>query len=350
MNNDKIRKLKSLLLSRDKTLHVAKLLGRRYLKLPIKAYPFALQIYLESVCNMDCFFCLYKGRDDKPQSFDIKMLDKLDKAIAKAHYISLSSWGEPLLSPSFEPVLEKIYSLNSDPHLIAIVTNGSLLSPRIAELLAGHLYDLSISINAACAETYNKDIGKGDFNSTIQAVQSFMALLRNEDRHKVNIHFVAHGGNIREIPQMINLAESLGIGHVRVDQFQVNSLDYKTLSLLNFKGEYNTSVSVAAAKAKKKGISFFARRFGSEDKVGFCYSPWVECHVWADGRIAPCCNNGTRFLGNLYDKSFEDIWFSKDYRNLWKYPMAQCLSCPLILPFDDYRAHIYPYLYEKGMW
>lgn len=338
---DTMRKVKFMLSDMGRSFHLATLLINRYLHLPIKAYPFLLSIYLESVCNMDCFFCLYKGRDDIPKTFDIKMLDKIDKAISKAHYITITSCGEPLLSPSFEPTLEKIYALNNNPNLIAIVTNGALLSPRIAGLLDGHLADLAISINGACAKTYNRDMDKGDFNATIKAVHSFMDAIRDEDKHKINIHFVAHSGNIREIPPLIGLAESLRISRVRVDQIQINSLEQEDISLLNCKEEYNGSVASAAAKAEKKGIQFFARRFGSENEVAKCYSPWIECHVWADGRITPCCYNGSWFIGNLYEKSFEDIWFSN------KRYVAQCSSCPKILPLDDYRVHVCPYLYEK---
>ena len=339
---DTMRKLKFLLSDSGKLRLMLRLSAIKYLHLPIKAYPFILSIYLESVCNMDCFFCLYKYRNDKPQSFDIKMLNKLNKAISKARYISITSWGEPLLSPSFEPALKKIYALNSAPNLIAIVTNGALLSPSIAGLLDGHLLDLSISINGASVETYNRDMGKGDFNATIRAARSFMDSVRGRDRRKVNIHFVANRQNIREIPKMIDVADSLGISRVRVDQFQVNSLEYESLCLLECKEEYNEMVSDAAAKAKKKGITFIARRFWDEDKIARCFAPWTECHVWADGRVALCCYNGSWFIGNLYEKSFEDIWFSS-----YKFPVPQCLSCPKILPFDDYRAHVYCSLYEK---
>ena len=339
---DMMRRIKFVLSDRGRVLHLAKLSAIRYSHLPIRVYPFILQIYLESVCNLNCFFCLYKGRDDKPMHFDIKMLDKLDKAIAKAHYVSISAWGEPLLSNNLEAVLKKIYALNNAPRLIAIVTNGALLSPYIAGLLKGRLGDLSISINGACAETYNRDMN-GDFNSTIKAVQSFMGAIGDEDKPKVNIHFVAHGGNIKEIPRMIDLAESLGIGRIRVDQFQINSLVYETLGLLQFKDEYNRMVSEAVARAKSKGISFFARRFENESGITSCFAPWIECHVWADGRITQCCYNGTWFLGNLYEKSFEDIWFCSGNKKF----ASQCLSCPKILRFDDYRVHIYPYLYEK---
>ena len=337
-----MRRIKFVLSDRGRLLHLAKLSAIRYSHLPIRAYPFVVQIYLESICNMDCFFCLYKGRDDIPPGFDIKMLDKMDKAISKARYIPISSCGEPLLSSNLEAVLKKIYSLNNNSRLIAIVTNGSLLSPHIAGLLKGHLADLSISINAACASVYRTEMS-GEFNATINAVQSYMGAITDEDKPKVGIHFVAHKGNIGEIPYMIDLASSLGISRVRVDQFQINSQTYEHLSLLHCKEEYNAMVSEAAAIAKRKGIYFFARRFGSEREVVRCFAPWVECHVWADGRITQCCYNGSWFIGNLYEKSFEDIWFYSGDKKFAR----QCLSCPKILPFDDKRVHIYPYLYEK---
>ena len=47
-------------------------------------YPKNLSIYLDTVCNKQCWYCLYEGRDDLPSEFNIGNLDKLTKAIEKA--------------------------------------------------------------------------------------------------------------------------------------------------------------------------------------------------------------------------------------------------------------------------
>jgi MoaA/NifB/PqqE/SkfB family radical SAM enzyme len=294
-------------------------------------HPFTLQIYLDSVCNLDCWFCLYKNRDDIPRTFDLANLDKLDKAIKEAGVISISSCGESLASKYLPAVLEKVYALNSKSDLISMVTNGLLLSADIARLLEGHLADLTVSINARAVEQ----------------TKAFVDALRSEDKHKIGLHFLAYAENLSEIPGLVDIAIETGVSRIRVDQFMVAKQEHLHLSLLKVMDRYNVMVEQARLKADYFGIKFFARTFGTEHGMQKCLSPWTECHIWADGRVAPCCYNGGLFLGNAYESSFEDVWFGESYHNLRKDGSEQCRNCPKVLPFDDRRVHIYPSLREK---
>lgn len=338
---DKIKHVLSIASTRQ----AVGILASRYLRLPLRAYPYALQIYLDTICNLNCFFCLYAHRSDKPGTFDIANLEKLRTAIQRAQYISLSAWGEPLLSPNLRAVLNRIYQLNSRPDLIAIVTNGTILSAEMASLLSGHLVDLTVSLNAATEKTYSRDMG-GNWRSVLDAIIEFMQALPESNHHKIGLHMVAHTGNYREISELIYLADRLGIKRVRVDQMMIAHKEQLPLTLLNVKGDYNRMVDEAREVADDTGVHFTSRKFGERAVALPCLAPWSECHVWVDGRVAPCCYNGTLFLGNAYQGGFESVWFGKDYEALRQKGAPQCHSCPKLLPFDDKRTHIYPYLLE----
>jgi len=319
--------------------------AERYLHLRKRAYPYVLQISIDSVCNLNCFFCAYIGRTDKPTAFDINNLSKLKTAIEHAGYIAIQSWGEPLYSPNFRQVVARINFWNPKAG-IAVVTNGTQLSKQLAYFLTGCLTSLSISLNAGTAETYERDMPKARWNKTIFAINEFMSGLDARDRSKVKLHFVAHKNNYMEIPQFVELASYLNIQHVRVDQFTVNKLEYMDLSLINVKAEYNAIIREAQIVAQLKGVSFSARLFGVERKRLPCYFPWMATFIWADGRVAPCDENGSYFLGNAYQTSFEDVWFGEQYADFRKHGAIQCQFCPMALPFDNPRAHISPYLNE----
>jgi MoaA/NifB/PqqE/SkfB family radical SAM enzyme len=327
-------------------IQLAGSMAERWFHLPKHAYPYTLQIHLDPVCNMKCFFCAYEGRQDKPIGFDINNLGKIKRAIQRAKYIALSSWGDPLCSPHLEDVLERIYSWNNTDHLVAIVTNGTRLTPRIAGLLSGHLADLTISLDASNHNTYNRDKAGGCWEKTMLVLRSFMEALPESNHYKVNLHFVAHGGNLYEIPEMIGVAKNLGIKRVSIDHFTVNTLDNMPLSLINVKNDYNGMVGLAYAIGQRLDVAVNARQFGIEKRQRTCLFPWMMCDVWADGRVAPCCCNGTFFLGNAYETSFEDVWFGKTYQAFRKNGSPQCDTCPMILPFDDPWGHVSPYLAE----
>ena len=308
-------------------------------------YPTSLAIYLDTGCNLRCTFCLYKGRADKPGAFDVRNLDKLETAIKRAKVICLSAWGEPLMWPYLFAVLEYIYARNKRDNLIAIVTNGTLLSPDVAYLLTGHLGELVVSLNAGTPATYERDMG-GDWHKTLFAVRGFVCALDASDRNKIGLHMVAHTGNFREMAELVSVAYSLGITRVRVDQMMAVSEDQIPLTLVNVKDEYEVESDRAHATARKLGVKLYTPHFGYGHRKP-CTSPIDECHVWADGRVTPCCYNGSNFLGNAYETDFESVWFGDKAKQVRKRGMPQCESCPKVLPFDDPRAHVYPLLQER---
>jgi len=264
----------------------------------------------------------------------------LDEAIKHARYIPISAWGEPLISPNLPIVLDKIFSLNNRLGLIAIVTNGTRLSPELAKS-GKHLGDIAISLNAGTADTYNRDMEGGDFQMTLDAIRSFMEAY--PDLYKVSIHMVAHAQNYQEIPQVIRIASSLGIPRVRVDQLLVHRKEDEPLSLLHIKQEYNHSIDIAKKMAADLHMRFIAKKFGGSRKIQKCLSPFLESYVWADGKVAPCCWNGILFMGNAYETSFEQVWSGDEYQSLRKHPPSQCVNCPKILPLDNPMAHVSPW-------
>ncbi len=302
-------------------------------------YPSLLSIALTTRCNLSCFICRREQIAGGDLEFD--NIYKLEKAIRYARAVSLTGMGETLLYPRFEDVLSYIYFLNNSTRLIRVFTNGTKLSERIAKLLSGHLDYLRISLHAATAETYNRDMKYGDFDQTITAIRLFMGALNQKDRQKIKLHFVAHTENFHEIPKFVLLAEALGISMVTVGQYVVTTAAHHQYCLLNVKQEYNEVVNHAQDLASKRNLLFDARRFFSETKrpVRECLSPFNECYIDVRGNIEPCCFSGYT-MGNVYKTSFEEIWFGESYFGLRKERhLAGCRSCSPFVSLDEYSAH-----------
>ena len=311
-------------------------------------YPSVLSIFLSTKCNLRCFICRREGF--KGEDLDFKNIYKLKKAIKYAHTIDLTGWGEPLLYPQFEGVLKHIYSLNSRKDLIQITTNGTRLSERLAKLLNGHLNLLVISINAATASTYNRDMKGGNFETTVKRIQSFLSGLDKRERRKVQLHFVAHTENFREIPKLVILSKNLGISKISIGQYLINNSEHIQFSLLNVKTEYNNVIEEAQDIGNKLGVEVHAPKFKEGERMPSlkkCVSPFIECFILADGSVGPCCFCGSYRIGNAYEANFEDIWFSEAYRKLRKQRyLPACQKCTPYIPLDDYQAHFTAYFKE----
>ena len=308
---------------------------------PKYQYPPRLTISLTTRCNLQCFICRPEGLKGKDLKFE--NIYKLKKAIKYAQTINLTGWGEPLLYPRFEDVLNYIYSLNCKKNLIQVTTNGTRLSDHTARLLKGRLKSLTISLNAATAETYNKQMKNGDFEKTLSAIRRFLSSLGEKERLKINLSFVAHTRNFQEIPDFVVLAHDLGISAVTIIHYMVGIAEHRQYSLLNVRNEYNVIVDRAKAIGNRLDVLVHTpRQFFSEKKrsVNECLSPFNECFIEVNGDVFPCCFCGTYRIGNVYKGTFEDVWFSEAYRKLRKKRYLQgCQNCMAFIPLDEYGAH-----------
>lgn len=247
-------------------------------------------------------------------------------------------------------MLQYIYSLNPRDNIIQITTNGTKLSKNIAELLKGHLKLLIISLNAATEETYNRDMKYGNFKQTLSAIQDFLCGLNDKDRAKVNLHFVAHALNYREIPDFVALASQLGVSKVSIGQYLVGGVDHIKYSLYWIKDDYNKVIEQATQIANRLNILIGARKFFVEKAQDYkkCLSPFTECYILPNGDVAPCCFCGDFKIGNAYDTSFEEVWFGEMYQRLRKRRFLRaCQHCEQFIPLDDYRAHFTAFLKES---
>jgi MoaA/NifB/PqqE/SkfB family radical SAM enzyme len=257
--------------------------------------------------------------------------------------VELTGWGEFFFHKKWENILEYVYSINNSNDLIQINTNGTLLNANVASSLSNHLRRLTISINAANENTYNRDMKNADFNTTINNIRQFMANLSDNDKSKVVIHFVAHTDNYEEIPELVELANSLSVKHVSIGNYYINSAEREQYALFNIKHEYNNMVDRAKCIASDYGINFTANKFCDNAALAsakLCNDPFYFCYVATNGDTAPCCYTGKVNMGNVFDKTFEDVWFGDTYQHLREARyLPECKICSRFVSFDDPAAH-----------
>jgi MoaA/NifB/PqqE/SkfB family radical SAM enzyme len=323
-------------------------LSKPFFLFPRYQYPSFLSIYLTTRCNLRCFIC--RREEHKGEELEFENIYKLENAIKYAYTIDLTGWGEVTLYPRFEDVLRYIFSVNPKRELLYLTTNGTRLSESLAHLLNGHLKTLIISLNAATADTYNRDMKGGDFEKTLTAIRSFINGLHQEERPKLSLHFVAHANNFREIPKFIRLAHSLGIPHISVGHYLVGRADHTPYSLLYVKEEYNAIIAQARSIGEQLGVAVWAREFFKErpDTLSRCMSPFKECFININGNVGVCCFAGNFTIGNVYEHPFEEVWFGEAYRKLRKTRyLPACRKCTPFIPLDDYQGHFHPNFKEQ---
>jgi MoaA/NifB/PqqE/SkfB family radical SAM enzyme len=314
-------------------------------------YPKNIQIALTTRCNKNCYICQRDatygagGGSDVP----VENIFKLKDAIANAHVINLTGFGETFFHKNFSEILDFVFKHNDRKNLLNFVTNGSLLSEKWGQRLKGRLNSMVISLNAATEETYKRDVG-GSLNKAIHRIKIFMAALGKESADRITLHYVVYKSNMDELAEFVRIAKNNGTKRVHFDHYQVSHEKDVGESLFFVQDEYNRQLSEAKAIGRDLGIivvgkKFFEETF-SENRDAFkCPIPFSDVYVESNGDLIPCCYAPHDSMGNTYtdDFDFNGIWFGKDYQEFRdNRGLEACQKCNWTASFDDSIVHCIP--------
>ena len=334
--------------------------------------PKVIYIELADYCNLNCMFC---GREaevlktgDKGGFVDIEQVKKLERPLRAATYFGLSGRiGEPLLHPKLAELLEWLYKINPGI-LLRITTNGTALTRKMAGLLAGHIDFLAISLNAANASAYARDMrpvgnrpGKdwtANWNNLIRRITQFMDALPSADREKVFVIAPAHRDNIDDLPDFVRLVASMGCSRAVITPMQVHDEAKIDMSIYWMKDKYNDVIDYASALGTELGIRVDAARFYRTvkteiDIATLCRDPLDVAYLNMEkqGETAPCCHWAE-------EKIPMDVYGDRDgFERFWNQDILQrlranrdfksCQACGLTRAFDEVMFHFTPFLKGK---
>ena len=178
-----------------------------------------LNFYLTQGCNLACRHCWLSPRLDPIGSrYPVLAVDRFLSAITEAKSLGLKTvkltGGEPLLHPAFLNLLDIVYR---EGHNVVIETNGVLITPQIASAIATFSQRfVSVSLDGTNAETHEWVRGvKGCFE---QALRGIRYLIEAGIRPQIIMSLMRV--NVKQIDDMINLAEEMGAASVKFNVVQ----------------------------------------------------------------------------------------------------------------------------------
>jgi MoaA/NifB/PqqE/SkfB family radical SAM enzyme len=183
----------------------------------LTATPCEITIESTTFCNLQCVMCEHsqEGMVAK-RHFPEHLVDRLAPFMSVASRFQLHSLGEPLMSPAFWKIIERITAVHRGAPDISFNSNGLLLSEKhIALLLASKLREINISFDAATAVTYERIRG-ADFDRLVANVTNLVqarSAARRSD-FKIILNMTLMRANIEELPLFVRLAHQLGADEV----------------------------------------------------------------------------------------------------------------------------------------
>ncbi len=181
--------------------------------------PLYIRIKPTNGCNHNCYYCHYKNSYltlDEYKSSDyipyhkmMEIVDDMEKMQVKA--VTFSGGGEPLTYPYIEEAMEKILNVGID---LSIITNGSLLTGRKAQILAKAKW-VRISIDSIVAENYAKirGIAESAMEILLNNIEEFAKI--KDDNCELGVNFVIGKENYKEVRDVAVIMKKLGVNHVK---------------------------------------------------------------------------------------------------------------------------------------
>jgi hypothetical protein len=201
------------------------------------SYPWNISLPIADLCNARCIFCTswFEGK----AMIAPEQIEAFGEVISKAVYVGLVGHGEPLAHPAFGEIGETIAGLIDPRAGCYTITNGVHLARWTPLLQKMRLNSVSVSLNAATAETHDlvMGLGAGAFDRVIQGIKDLIDGSRASGGAPVDVSItmVVTQQNIHEVGAFIELGEALGVSSVWLRSLLpqrdlVEGLNYHTLS------------------------------------------------------------------------------------------------------------------------
>ena len=175
--------------------------------------PETLTIAITGACNLHCVHCwVDAGPSSATASVPTASIQQIieEFAVLGGAAVRLTG-GEPLLHPDW---LELLRIVDRAGLQVMLQTNGMLFSTdnlqALQDLKLTHL-SIQISLDGASATTHDLVRGEGAFEQTLQGLQRLVAAGFGQ---AVALFFTEMRHNLHELPDLLQLAERLGLGSV----------------------------------------------------------------------------------------------------------------------------------------
>jgi radical SAM protein with 4Fe4S-binding SPASM domain len=323
------------------------------------ALPRFLQVEAVGQCNLRCRMCAIQFLRDGPPHGPLAFLPfddfkRLVEGFGAIDELQLQGLGEPTMHPDFFRMVAWAAARG-----ISVSTNSNLTlwsERRARECVASGLAHLSVSLDAATPEIYERIRVGAHFHKTLRNLRRVMqARASAASSMTVRIVMVLMRQNLEDLPALVRLAAAEGIPAVFVQHlchdFEEQSLPGEYQPMRSFvhdetlDGVPSAVVDAAFAQARRAaeecGVELRLPRVGGEPRPSRetprCDWPWRGAYVSYRGDAMPCCMVGTPDrinFGNMLDDGVEKVWNNASYQAFRKgllegKPTAICRSCAL---------------------
>lgn len=292
------------------------------------SWPLHMQVELTNYCNLRCPVCPVGSKDltRPPQAMDVDLFERLMAEVGPyLLLVALWAWGEPLLHPQLERILQ---IARRYPMGILLSTNGQNLNDERVQqaLLREPPTYLIVAIDGLTDET-NARFRKGArLQPALDGVRRLAARKAATGARYPVLHcrFMVMEHNEHQLPELREFAAA--------SQFDMVSI--RTLSIIDSDERVHRSF-VPKTAAWKAYAYTGGERVHRGDFI--CQHPWTFPTLFADGTVVSCDQdfNASQPYGTFGgETTFRSLWFGETAARIRQSvrdtpdKLSFCRNCP----------------------
>ena len=324
--------------SRDKLRVKSFLFGRPLIG------PQSINIHIIQACDRKCAFCWYFSPLVKnPPQHEVLDYKVLERTLEDCQEIGVDEinleGGEVVLHPQAEEIFRKVKDLGMR---LRAYSHLDFESKHLRYLALADF--LTVNLSTVTEDLYRRVHGKstGTLHNLLRHLDLLMNLRRKYGKPKITLSFVLYKDNYKQLKAFLDLAQERGIDQVVIRFFkatqEMQELMLSKDSLVElreivqvalqipytFKHNLQSLWDIVANSGMFEKITAIDHASMHNDRLFFydstggkktpCHIGWFYSHIDEYGQVlAPCDSIGVCIAGNIYERSFKDIWFDNDY-------------------------------------
>jgi radical SAM protein with 4Fe4S-binding SPASM domain len=262
-----------------------------------------LQLHITERCNLNCGHCYLGEKEQK--DLDLSLIEKALSDFSSNGLKLLITGGEALMHKKFWEIAKL-----ATKHTIRIelLSNGTLITPKVAKKLAGYIHSVQISLDGT-KEGHEFLRGAGSFEKTIEGIKNASRFL------DVSIATMVHAKNLDNFEELEKLIDELGAKEW-------------TLDIPSLAGNATTDIIALPAAAAE-----IFRRYGygtgvHEGDQGYSCGSHI-CAIDVGGGVSKC-GFFEDAVGSIKDENLMALWKGVIETYTPKVDDLECSDCGVV--------------------
>ena len=281
-----------------------------------------------SRCNARCVMCHVSFRPPSERGTDLPraVFDKIAPVLFAARHVNLFATGEPTIASDLLFFLDEALARSHGSAEIWLCTNGKRVPDAVYTRLADPRMGLQFSVDGGTPEVF-ETIRRGiRFDQLCRSLEAAAALRGSGSVPALSFSTTVSKRNVRDLANVFALAKRFRVDQVlfydedpevpEEEPFVLDESDRPAFDAqlpliestgvrywngLTFRGPLSRLTRQSAAPPSGAPLE--------------CSAPWRVFYVRADGGVRTCCTLRSS-MGNLGERSFEEVWNGEEYTRL----------------------------------